>query len=207
MSEVTLVPAEFTLVKFDADQVRALIDETLAEIAFPTDVDVTVEVDEVLPHPLTASTADVTDRQANLWFTGGCFESPQRQTGLSVDNTRVELGSALLRAKDRLSGGFEDAPPDDELDERQRTIWEAYAEGRLVRLGFPVREQRRRYTFRLYAGFNDVADATFEQLWSSDATLSWRELAATSERLAAADTRPERRKSLRRESLRQSAAS
>lgn len=207
MSEVTLVPAEFTLVKFDADEVRALIDATLTEVAFPADVDVTVEVDEVLPHPLTASSVDVVDHEAKLWFTGGCFESPQRQTGLSVDNTRVELGSALLRAKDRLVGGFEDAPVDDELDDRQRTIWEAYAEGRLVKLGFPVREQRRRYTFRLYGGFNDVADAAFDELWSSDATLTWDELVALAEHLAAADTRPERRKSLRRDSLRQPAAS
>ena len=198
---VTLIPAEFTLVKFDADEVRALIDRTMAEVSFPDDVDVTIEVDEVLPHPLTASAADVVDGAANLWFTGGCFESPQRQTGLSVDNTRVELGAGLLRAKDRLVGGFANAPADDELDERQRAIWDAYAEARLAALGYPVRVQRRRYTFRLFGGFNDLADAEFERLWSG-ATLTWDELAAMSDALAAADTRPERKKSLRKESLR-----
>lgn len=198
---VTLIPAEFTLVKFDADEVRALIDRTMAEVAFPDDVDVTIEVDEVLPHPLTASATDVVDGAAKLWFTGGCFESPQRQTGLSVDNTRVELGAGLLRAKDRLVGGFDNAPADDELDERQRTIWDAYAEARLAALGYPVRVQRRRYTFRLFGGFNDLADAEFERLWSG-ATLTWDELAAMSDALAAADTRPERKKSIRKESLR-----
>lgn len=203
---VTLIPAEFTLVKFDADEVRALIDRTMAEVAFPDDVDVTIEVDEVLPHPLTASAADVVDGAAKLWFTGGCFESPQRQTGLSVDNTRVELGAGLLRAKDRLVGGFADAPADDELDERQRTIWDAYAEARLAALGYPVRVQRRRYTFRLFGGFNDLADAEFERLWSG-ATLTWDELVTMSDALAAADTRPERKKSLRKESLRRVATS
>lgn len=202
----TLIPAEFTLVKFDAGEVAALIDETMTAVSFPSGVDVTVEVDEVLPHPLTASFVDVVDGAATLWFTGGCFESPQRQTGLSVDNTRVELGAALLRAKDRLLDGFESAPPDEELDDRQRGVWDAYAEGRLANLGFPVREQRRRYTFRLYCGFNDVADALFERMWTGT-TLTWEELADLASELAAADTRPERKRSLRRESLRQTAAS
>lgn len=206
MSNITLIPAEFTLVKFDADQVRGLISQTIAEVGFPADVAVTVEVDEVLPHPLTSSLVDIVDGEAKLWFTGGCFESPQRQTGLSVDNTRVELGSALLRAKDRLAGGFADAPQDEELDDRQRTIWDAYAEGRLVALGYPVRVQRRRYTFRLYGGFNDVADAAFARLWSGDA-LTWDDLSAMADELVAADTRPERKKSLRKETLRSATAS
>ncbi len=201
---VTLIPAEFTLVKFDADEVRTIIDQTMAEVSFPAGVDVTVEVDEVLPHPLTASAVEIVDGAAKLWFTGGCFESPQRQTGLSVDNTRVELGAALLRAIDRLTGGFEHAPADDELDERQRAIWDTYAEGRLAALGYPVRVQRRRYTFRLFGGFNDLADAEFEQLWSG-ASLTWLELAAMADALADADTRPERKKSLRKESLRRTA--
>ena len=204
--QVTLIPAEFTLVKFDADQVRGLIDQTLAEVEFPTDVDVTIEVDEVLPHPLTASTAEIANGEAKLWFTGGCFESPQRQTGLSIDHTRVELGVALLRAKDRLSGGFEDAPVDDDLSDRERTIWDAYAEGRLRQLEYPVRVPRRRYTFRLYGGFNDVADAAFDRLWSGE-TISWNDLTEMSDQLAAADTRPERKKSLRNETLRSSAVS
>ena len=201
MSNITLIPAEFTLVKFDADQVRELIAQTIAEVGFPADVAVTVEVDEVLPHPLTASLVDIADGEAKLWFTGGCFESPQRQTGLSVDHTRVELGSALLRAKDRLSEGFANAPRDEELDDRQRTIWDAYAEGRLVALGYPVRVQRRRYTFRLYGGFNDVADAAFARLWSGDA-LTWDDLVMMADELVAADTRPTRKKSLRKETLR-----
>jgi hypothetical protein len=201
---VTLVPEQFTLVKFDADEVRGLIDAAIADTDFPAGVDVTVEVDEVLPHPLTASIVEIVDGQATLWFTGGCFESPQRAAGLSVDHTKVELATALLRAKDRLEGGFGSAPEDEALTERQRTVWDAYAEARVAALGYPVRVQRRRYVFRLYGGFNDVADAEFERLWSGG-TLDWAGLEATAERLAAADTRPEAKKSIRRESLRQTA--
>ncbi len=205
MSTVTLSPAEFTLVKFEANQVRALVEQTMAEVGFPADVDVSIEVDEVLPHPLTASSVEIVDGQARLWYTGGCFESPKRQTGLSVDHTRVELGVGLLRAMDRLVGGFAAAPADDELNDRERTIWDAYAEGRLIQLGFPVRMPRRRYTFRLYGGFNDVSDAAFERVWTGD-PMTWAELSAMADELAAADTRPERRKSLRKESLRQAPA-
>jgi hypothetical protein len=201
---VTLVPEQFTLVKFDAAQVHELIDAAIADTGFPADVDVTVEVDEVLPHPLTASIVDVVDGAAKLWFTGGCFESPQRAAGLSVEHTKVELATALFRARDRITGGFESAPEDEALTERQRTVWDAYAEARVAALGYPVRVQRRRYVFRLYGGFNDVADAEFERLWSGG-TLDWAELEATAARLVAADTRPESKKSLRRESLRQSA--
>jgi hypothetical protein len=206
MSEVTLVPAEFTLVTFDAARVRELIDAALADTGFPSDVDVTVEVDEVLPHPLTASLVAIVDGRARLWFTGGCFESPQRSTGLSEDHTRVELAGALFRAQDRLSGGFETAPEDEELDDRRRALWDAYAEARVAALGYPVREQRRRYAFRLYAGFNDNADAELERLWAGG-TYDWDSLVETADRLAAADTRPEQRRSIRRESLRQPASS
>ena len=126
----------------------------------------------MLPHPLTASVVEIVDGAASLWFTGGCFESPQRQTGLSVDNTKVELATALFRAKDRLTGGFESAPADDELTDRQRTVWDTYAEARTAALGYPVRVQRRRYVFRLYGGFNDVADTEFDRLWAGG-TLDW----------------------------------
>jgi hypothetical protein len=202
VSDITLVPAEFTLVKFDTAQVRELIAAALVDTGFPTDVDVTIEVDEVLPHPLTASIVDIVDGAPRLWFTGGCFENPQRAAGLSVENTKVELATALFRAMDRLSGGFESAPADDALTDRQRTVWDTYAESRTAALGYPVRVQRRRYVFRLYGGFNDVADAEFDRLWAGG-TLDWDGLEATAQRLADADTRPEAKKSIRRETLRQ----
>lgn len=190
MSLVELRPEEFTLVKFDAARVRELFADVARTLGFPDDVPVTIEVDEVLPSPIAASLAAVGDDGAvELWFAGGCFEDPQRQGHLQEDLTRTELACALLRTSDRREGRFDGAPQDLELTERQRAIWDASAEGRAGAAGFPTRVARRRYVFRLYGGFNDVAEDVFERLWSGS-PLTWAELQELDARLDAADTRP-----------------
>jgi len=79
-----------------------------------------------------------------------------------------------------------------------------YSSGMSARLGFAVKEPRRRYTYRLRCGFNDVADAEYEQLWVAP-SLTWARLEEISERLAAADPRPAtKKKALRNPSLRTS---
>ena len=115
----------------------------------------------------------------------------------------MELASAFLRARDRLDGGFEDAPPDGELTERQRVIWDIYTEGRLYRQGgYLVNEPRRRYTYRLRCGFNDVADAEYERLWA----VAPRSPGPSSRRSRSASSPPTRgrriKKPLRNETLR-----
>jgi len=200
-----LVPEAFTMVKFDAAEFLALAEAAATDVGVPEDVPVAIEIDEALPLPLIASAAEVQDGGIALWFTGGTFEDPRRQACLEPVITRTELAAALLRGLDRRSGGFEDAPPDADLTDRQRAIWDVYTEGRLARLdGYTIREPRRRYTFRLRGGFNDVADAEYERLWSIP-SLTWTELAAIDEKLIEADTRPEaKRTSLRKETLRTS---
>ncbi len=81
----------------------------------------------------------------------------------------------LLRVRDRLSGGFGEAPPDDELTLAQVAAWETYSVGRLERLGIAVNQQRWRYNFRNRHGFTDAGDEAFNRLWSSD-DLTWSEL-------------------------------
>lgn len=201
---ITLDPEAFTMVKFDASELLAIAEEAATTVGVPDDVGIAIQVDEALPHPLVASVVEITNGSIFMWFSGGSFEDPQRQAELEPTTSRTELAAALLRARDRLDGGFEDAPPDGDLSERQRAIWDAYAEGRVARLGFRVKEPRRRYTYRLRCGFNDVADAEYEKLWKAD-TLSWSGLEAISARLAEADTRPAaKRAPVRRTSLRQS---
>ena len=98
----------------------------------------------------------------------------------------ANLGRVLLRVRDRLSGGFGEAPPDDdELSLRQIAAWETYCVGRLERLGFAVNQQRWRYNFRNRHGFTDAADAAFDRLWNAD-SLSWGELDAISAEAEAA---------------------
>jgi hypothetical protein len=201
---ITLDPETFTLVKFDAGELVALADSAATAVGVPDEIPIAIEVDEALPNPLSASMAWIDDGKIGLWFSGGTFEDPQRQSLLQPDVSKTELAAAFLRARDRLDGGFEDAPPDGELTERQRAIWDVYAEGRVARLdGYTVKEARRRYTYRLRAGFNDVADAEYEQLWGATA-LTWAQLVEIEERLAAADPRPAAKKPLRNPSLRAS---
>jgi hypothetical protein len=201
---IRLTPEAFTMVKFDAGELLALAEEAATAVGVPDDVGIAIEVDEALPHPLVASVAEIKDGSIALWFTGGAFEDPQYQAQLQPAISKTELAAALLRARDRLDGGFEDAPPDAELSERQRAIWDVYAEGRVSRLdGFTVKEPRRRYTYRLRAGFNDVADAEYEKLWAAP-SLTWAGLSEIEERVAAADTRPAaKRTAVRKVSLRQ----
>lgn len=203
MTDFALVPEQFTLVEFDAARVLELAHDAAAAVGFPDDVDVSIEVDEVLPAPLNGSQVDVRGDRVELWFTGGSFEDTHRGRILDEELTRTALGASLLRAMDRLSGAFADAPVDAELSERLRAIWDVYTDGRLARLGFAVKEPRRRYVYRLECGFNDVADAEYAQCWNADA-LTWTDLVAVEERCTAADPRERpKRTPVRRESLRQ----
>jgi hypothetical protein len=199
---ITLDPETFPMVKVDAAELLAIAEEAATAAGVADDVSIAIEVDEALPHPLIAHMSWIADDgSVGLWFSGGTFEDPQHQAMLHPANSKAELTGAFLRARDRLDGGFEDAPPDGELSERQRAIWDVYTEGRIVRLGCHVNEPRRRYSYRLRAGFNDVADAEYEQLWAATA-LTWAQLSEIEERLAAADPRPATKKPLRNPSLR-----
>lgn len=104
---------------------------------------------------------------------------------LSDRLTADVLGRLLFRAADRRSPGFADAPADDELDLAQQTAWDSYSMGRLERLGYDVRKPRRLYHFRNRHGFNDVADAAFEKLWTGEG-LTWADLDAVCQETAAA---------------------
>lgn len=199
---ISLTPEAFTLVKYDAAELLAIAQDAATTVGVPEHVSIAIEVDEALPGPLIASVAEATDGNLAFWFSGGCFEDPKRQSMLEPEMSRTELAAAFLRGRDRLDGGFEDAPADGDISERQRSIWDVYAEGRLKqRGGFLINEARRRYTFRLRCGFNDVADAEYDRLWGASA-LTWAELEQIEDRIAAADPRPAPKKSLRDPSLR-----
>ncbi len=199
---ISLTPEAFTLVKYDAAELLAIAEDAASAVGVPDGVTIAIDVDEALPGPLIASASEVADGNLSFWFSGGCFEDPKRQSILEPEMSRTELGAAFLRGRDRLDGGFEDAPADGEISERQRAIWDVYAEGRLnQRGGFQINEARRRYTFRLRCGFNDVADAEYDRLWAATA-LSWAELERIEGRIEAADSRPAPKKSLRDPSLR-----
>jgi hypothetical protein len=169
-SRVTVTPDPFTLIDYDAATIAAIVEDVAALVELPTDVEISVEVDEELFAPLVGHAADVVDGRAVLWISGGNLEDNRRPRHFSEEQARRDFTVALLRAKDRLSPEFADAPPDAELTRAERAAWDVYAVGRAQRLGAPVQRQAQLYDYRLQLGFSDVADAAFDRLWSGPTT-------------------------------------
>lgn len=208
MARVQVTPETFTLVEYDAGVIAGIAEELAALAGLPDDVAIDIDIDEELPLPLTGSTADVVDGRAVLWFSGADFEDTHERARFDEAIARTEIAMSLFRAADRLNG-FRAAPVDEELTDAQRTAWEAWAEGRAVAVdGALVREPRRRYIFRLYNGFTDVADAAFDRLWSTaSGELDWDGLRKIVDDCAAVDPRPKPKKQgVRKERLRRADA-
>ncbi|MEX1105786.1 MAG: hypothetical protein WEB78_06270 [Ilumatobacteraceae bacterium] len=167
---VTVTPQTFQFVAFDAALIEH-VGRTLVE-ALGIDQDVTVEVDETTP--LARIRVEPGD-PIIVHVESGAFEDTRRPRQQSENATATALGRVLLRANDRMSGGFGEAPPDDQLTLAQVAAWEAYCVGRIERLGIDVNQQRWRYNFRNRHGFTDTGDAAFDRLWASDG-LTWAEL-------------------------------
>ena len=170
---VTVTPQTFNFVAYDAALIQRVAEELLASLGM-SDRDVDIEVDETTP---LARTRVVLGDTIAIRAESGAFEDTKRPRQQSDVATATSLGRVLLRVRDRLTGGFGEAPPDDELTLAQVAAWETYSVGRLSRLGIEVNEQRWRYNFRNRHGFTDEADQAFNRLWSSDG-LTWGELEA-----------------------------
>jgi hypothetical protein len=193
VAKVTVTPDPFVLVDYDSGALAALIEKVAARVGVPDEVDIDIEVDEALPRPLIASYVDVVGSgdgaKVSIWCSGGNFEHPQYPRRFDDAAAESRLAVDLLRACDRLSSGFADAPADEDLTERQRETWDTSASARIARLGFVVREPLVRYHFRLANGFGDAVDAVFERIWSAD-DVTWADLEAACAETAAADGRP-----------------
>jgi hypothetical protein len=172
VTEVTVSPETYNLIEFEADRIRAVASTLADQIGVP--VPVRIEVDETTPlgRAWTSSLEPLV-----LSVESGAFEDPKRPRHLSERSVADVLGRLLFRVRDRLDPAFGDVPADDDLSLPESTAWDAYAVGRLARLGYPAQRQRRLYHFRNRHGFSDVADAAFERLWTGDG-LSWADIQA-----------------------------
>jgi hypothetical protein len=186
---ITITPARFTLVPYDADEIRALIEEAAARAGISSSVEIGLTVDEELLAPLNGHMSDVIDGKVVMWISGGNFEDNKRPTYFSADQARVDLAIMLLRAKDRLSDDFADAPLDSQLTLGERAAWDTYAVGRAQRLGVDVRRPRQLYDFRLQHGFTDAADAAFERCWEAD-HMTWEGIREICRETGSADRAP-----------------
>ena len=157
MSTITVTPDPFTLVPYDAAEIRDLLEHAVAQAGIDPSVDIELSVDEELFAPLTGHMSDVVDGRLVLWISGANFEDNKRPCHFSADQARTDLAVMALRAADRLSGDFADAPPDAQLERGTRAAWDAYASGRAgaarrrspcatpaVRLSAPARIHRHR---------------------------------------------------------------
>jgi hypothetical protein len=176
---VTVSPETFRFVKFDSAVVARVARELVDVLGI--DRPVCIEIDETTPLGRVRAAIDpAATGPITISVESGAFEDSRRPREQSEVATAVNLGRILLRVRDRLHGGFGEAPADDDLQLRQLAAWETYCAGRLSRLGLRVNQQRWRYNFRNRHGFTDEADDAFNQVWSSDG-LTWAELSAICE--------------------------
>lgn len=168
---VTVTPETFHFVAFDAALIQRVAESLVAALGLG-DRPVSIEVDETTP--LARITVDIAE-SITIRAESGAFEDTRKPRNQSETATATSLGRVLLRARDRLIGGFGEAPPDNDLTLAQSAAWETYSLGRLERLGIPVNQQRWRYNFRNRHGFHDGSDAAFDTLWTTDG-LTWGEL-------------------------------
>lgn len=174
---VAVSPETFRHVQFDAEVIRQTAERLVAAIGIDRDVD--IEIDETTP--LARVQVELGDAII-VRAESGAFEDTRRPQHFSDVAAAVSLGRALIRAHDRLSGSFSDAPADQALSLAQGSAWTAYCMGRLARLGVAVNQQRYRYDFRNRHGFSDAVDEAFDRLWSA-ADLGWADLDAISSAL------------------------
>jgi hypothetical protein len=183
---IVVTPDPFTLIAYDAKEIASIIEDVAALVGLPANVDIDVEVDEELFAPLTGHTTDLVDGRLKLWISGGNLEDSKRPRHFSPAQARRDFAFMLLRAKDRLSDDYEDAPPDGKLTRGERAAWDVYAVGRANRLGLPARRQAQLYEYRLQHGFTDVADAAFDRLWEAE-HVTWDGIGEICKETGAAD--------------------
>ena len=169
MAIVTVVPETFTLVFYEADDIRSFTQQVAEDVGLPPDTAIRIEVNEATPlGQVTIASID----PIVLKVEGGAFEDPKRPRRLSETYVKDVLIRSLFRVNDRRHGGFGEAPPDDKLTLAENIAWEIYAVGRAARRGYLAQRPRRLYAFRNRHGFTDVADAAFDRLWMA-AALTW----------------------------------
>ncbi len=174
MARIVVRPEHFHLVAFDGGVIAATAGRVAEAVGLPEDLEVRVEVDET--SPLGAGRLVALD-PVTISVQSGALEDAKHPRRLRVASVEDILGRLLFRAGDRLDPAFGDPPEEKALTLAQSAAWDAYSVGRCARLGFGDSQGRWRYHFRNRHGFTDVADATFDRLWSATG-LAWLDLDA-----------------------------
>jgi len=172
MTTVNVTPSDFTMVEFRVEDIVAVAERVIMQADLSGFDQLNIDIDEA--SPLARASIKSID-PLTLAVEGGAFEDTRRPRQLSEDRTADTIGRYVLKATDRINGGFSDAPSDDDLTLAQSVAWDVYCVGRLVKAGFKGQRKRRVYQFRNRHGFTDAADAAFDELWTASG-LTWTDL-------------------------------
>lgn len=168
---VEVVPEAFRFVAFDSAYIARIAEHLVAQFGLQSH-NFRVEVDETTP--LGRISVEL-GGPILLKIQSGAFEDTRRPRQQSELATTRSLGRALLKARDRLSTDFANAPADDALTLPQVAVWDTYIVSRLSRAKIDINQQQWRYNFRNRHGFTDVSDATFDKVWATE-NLTWDQL-------------------------------
>jgi hypothetical protein len=183
LAEVTVSPETFTMVDYDAAEIRGLAERLADQVGLPAGLAVELRVDETVPLGKVRITS--TDPVV-IELDGGALEDPKRiRQYYPLGATRV-IGRLLFQTSDLLDPAFGSPPGRDDQTLEQRVAWDTYGAGRVAGLGHDAQRQRWLYAFRTRHGFNDSVDRAFESLWSGRG-LSWADVDAISTEASAAD--------------------
>ncbi len=174
---VTVTPETFSMVRYDAGEISAIVERLIDDVGLPAGAAVTLEIDERVP--LGKAELRSVD-PIELFVEGGALEDDKRPRELSRAATADVVGRLLMEARDRLDPAFDAPALDEDLPLRVKTAWDVYSVGRLARRGYRAQRQRRLYAFRTRHGFTDAADAAFEALWTGTG-LSFADIARLSD--------------------------
>ena len=175
--QVSVDPAEFAQVKFDAAEIAALVTALAERLGVSNTIELVVDETTPLTKITCSIEAASSDATIVIDAQSGAIENTKALTTLGPVQLNTSVGRMLLRARDRMRTDFADVGSDDDLSLAQTAAWDTYCAGRLARAGIDIIEQRWRYNHRNRLGFSDAADADFDRLWVAQ-DLAWSDVIA-----------------------------
>jgi len=179
-AKVSVVPEEFTFVKFDANEIAEIVAGLAERLGIANPIQVVVDETTPLAKVYEEIDAASSDALITLHAESGALEDRKHPMSFSPIGAREALGRILLRAHDRMRADFADAPDDLALTLAENAAWDTYCAGRLARMGVETNQQRWRYNHRNRFGFHDTVDAAFDALWAAD-DLGWSDVLRTAQ--------------------------
>ena len=173
---IRVTPESYQFVAFDSAYI-ARIATRVAVLLNVEDINFHIDVEET--SPLTRIFVDIAPDLVTITPHSGALEDTRLPRQQSEKATTVTLARAMMRARDRIRGGFEEAPLDLDLTLAQNAAWDTYILGRISRLDIEIKQQACLYNFRNRHGFNDISDSVFSRLWTKE-SLTWAEVDALS---------------------------